>query len=115
MYHCVIRVAARINRENLLERDRDPEDNGKSSSIIITRSGVEIPGHRQRVRDNEEVEGNGLLSGQSQGSFSGEKAKKGEKREEDDKLQSRNLNTERRDGLPFFFFLNPVLRADGIR
>lgn len=50
------------------------------------------------------------LSGQEQGSFWEDNinTQKGEEREQDDKLQSRNLSTERRDGLPvlFFFFLS---------
>lgn len=42
------------------------------------------------------------MSGQGQGSFSGDNTETVEKREQDDKLQSRNLSTERRDDLPVF-------------
>lgn len=53
MYPCVIRVNSKLSLKHLLERAGEPEDDGKSPSHVITRSGVEIPGWGDRFHDNE--------------------------------------------------------------
>lgn len=100
MYPGVIRVNSKLSLEHLLERAGEPENDGKSPSYVITCSGVEIPGWGDRFHDNE------ASVSQAQGSFWEDNinTQKREKREQDDESQFRNLSTERRDGLPVFFF-----------
>lgn len=84
---------------------------GKSPSIIITCSGVEIPGHKQRVHDNEEVEGNGLLSGQSQESFSGEMQRQGRKENRMIITIQESEHRKERWLASFFFFFKPSFKS----